>query len=148
QLAQFQRAAAGVALEGVVAVEVLNRLLETVPLDEPHGVKGAAAAVDAQAVDRDDARVLQAAGELGLGDEPLAADRVVGVPLEDLLERHLAVELGIEGDEDLAQAAPCMRPEQAEPLAVAGGRADRHSRRAVGVIVKFGGLAVLAPYDP
>ena len=60
-------------------------------------------------------------------DEPLAADRVVGVLLEDLLQRHLAVQLGVEGHEHLAQPAPRVRPQQAEPLAVAGGRADRQS---------------------
>ena len=62
-----------------VGVEALDGLLEAVALDEPHGVIGAAVGVGAQAVDRHDARVLQSAGDLGLGDEPLAADRVVGV---------------------------------------------------------------------
>ena len=38
-------------------------------------------------------------------DEPLAAAGVVGVVVEDLLERHLAVQLGVERDEDRAQAA-------------------------------------------
>jgi hypothetical protein len=37
--------------------------------------------------------VLERAGNLGLGDEPLAADDVVGVPLQDLLERYLAMQL-------------------------------------------------------
>ena len=124
QLAQFQRAAAGVVLQCIVAVEVLDRLLEAISPDEPHGVIRAAAAVGAQAVDRHDARVFQATGDLGLGDEPLTADGVVGVPLEDLFQGHLAVQLGIEGHEHLAQTAARMRPEQAEPLAVAGGRAD------------------------
>ena len=43
-----------------------------------------------------------------------------------------------------------MRPQQAEPLAVAGGRADRQTGGAVGVvvIVGLGGVAVLAPCDP
>ena len=65
--------------------------------------------------------MLQAAGDLGLDQEPSAADRVVGVGVEDLLERDLAVELGVEGDEDGAQAAPGVGPEDAEPLAVGGG---------------------------
>ena len=69
--------------------------------------------------------MLQSPGDLGLGDEPLAADRVVGVLLEDLLQRHLAVQLGIEGHEHLAQPAARVRPQHAEPLAIAGGRADR-----------------------
>ena len=108
----------------VSLMEGVDGLLERVPLDEPHRVIGAPAAVGAQAVDRHDTRVLQSAGDLGLGDEPLAADRVVGVLLENLLERHLTVQLGIQGHEHLAQTAARMWPEQAEPLAVAGGPAD------------------------
>ena len=42
---------------------------------------------------------------------------VVGVAALDLLERHLAVELRVAGDEDLAQAAAGVRAEDAEPLA-------------------------------
>ena len=33
-------------------------------------------------------------------NEAGAAGRVVGVPVEDLPQRHLAVQLGVEGDED------------------------------------------------
>ena len=49
--------------------------------------------------------MLEAAGDLGLEQEPLAADRVVGVVVEDLLERHLAVQLAVERHEDRPQAA-------------------------------------------
>ena len=79
--------------------------------------------------------MFEPAGDLGLDQEPLAAGRVVGVVVEDLLERHLAVQLGVEGHEDRAQAAPGVRPEHAEPLAVAGGRADGVGGRAVSVAV-------------
>ena len=65
-----------------------------------------------------------------------AAGRVVGVLVEDLLERHLAVQLGVERHEDGAQAAPGVRPQDAEPLAVAGGRADGVAGGAVGVAVR------------
>ena len=135
ELAQLQRPAAGVGLQRLVGVEALDGLLEAVALDEPHGVVGPAVAVGAQAVDRDDPRVLQPAGDLGLEQEPLAAGRVVGVVVEDLLERHLAVQLGVEGHEHGPQAAPGVRPEHAEPLAVAGGRADGVGCRAVGIAV-------------
>ena len=133
ELAQLQRAAAGVALQRLVGVEAVDGLLEAVAADEPHGVVGPAVGVGAQAVDRDDAGVLQAAGDLGLEQEAGAAGRVVGVAVEDLLERHLAVQLGVERHEDGAQAAAGVRPEDAEPLAVAGGRADGVAGRAVGV---------------
>ena len=55
--------------------------------------------VGAQTVDRHDARVLQAAGDLRLDQEPRAADGIVGMAVEDLLEGHLAVQLGVERDE-------------------------------------------------
>ena len=61
-------------------------------------------------------------------------DRVVGVGVEDLLQGHLAMQFGVQGHEDGAQAAACVRPEDAEPLARAGCLADRVTRRAVGVI--------------
>ena len=105
------------------------------PLDEPHGVVGPAVGVGAQAVDRDDAGVLQPAGDLGFEQEPLAAGRVVGVVVEDLLEGHLAVQLAVQRHEHRPQPAPGVRPEDAEPLAVAGRRADGVGGRAVGIAV-------------
>ena len=95
-------------------------LLEVVAPDEPHGVIGPAVGVVAQAVDGDDPGVLQAAGDLGLDQEPGAAVGVVGVVVEDLLEGDLAVQLGVEGDEDLAQAALGVGPEDPEPAALGG----------------------------
>ena len=47
-----------------------------------------------------------------------AAARVVGVLIQDLLERHLAVQFLVEGDEHLAQPAAGVGPQDAEPLAV------------------------------
>ena len=73
QLAQFQRAAAGSIFSVSSAWKLLDRLLEAVAADEPHGVVGPAVGVGAQAVDRHDAGVLQPAGDLGLEQEPLAA---------------------------------------------------------------------------
>ena len=117
------------------AVKPLDRLLEAIALDEPHRVIRPPAVVGAQPVHRDDPRVLQPAGDLGLDEKTLAADRVVGVVVEDLLERHLTVQLAVEGDEDRPQAASGMRPEDAEPLAVARRRADGIGSCAVGVVV-------------
>ncbi len=85
-------------------------LLQAVTLDEPHCVVGPAVGVGAQAIDRDDPRVLEAAGDLGLEQEAGSADRVVGVLVEDLLERHLAVQLLIEGDMDDPQSAAGVGP--------------------------------------
>ena len=113
----------GSALAALVGVEALDRLLEAVAPDEPHGVVGAAVVVAAQAVDRDDPRMLQAAGDLGLEQESLPAVRVVGVIVEDLLERHLTIQLGVESDVNGPQSAPRMRPQHPESEALGGGRA-------------------------
>ena len=77
--------------------------------------------------------MLQPAGDLGLDQEPLPAHRVVGVPVEDLLERHLAVQLGVERHEHRPETASGVRSEHAEPLTVAGGRADGVGCRAVDI---------------
>ena len=123
----------GSLLSARVGVEALDRLLEAVALDEPHRVVRPAVVVGAQAVDRDDPGMLQPAGDLGLEQEPTAAGRVVGVLGEDLLERDLAVELGVQGDEDGAQAAGGMGPQDAEPLAVGAGGAGGVAGGPVGV---------------
>ncbi len=68
--------------------------------------------------------MLQSAGDLGLQEEAGAAVGVVGVVVEDLLQRDLAMQLGVECHEDGAEAAPGVGPEHAEPQAVGGGGAD------------------------
>ena len=102
-------------------VEAVNGFLEAVATDEPHGVIRAAVAVCAKSVDRDDAGMLQAASDLGLDEEARSAGGVVGAVVENLLESNFAVELGVKRDEDGAQSAPGMRPEDAEPLPIGGG---------------------------
>ena len=133
KLAQFQ-----VARSRGTGMEPLDRLLQGIAPDEPHGVEGAAVAIGTEAVDRHDARVLQAPGDLGLEQEAFPAGLVIGVVVEDLLEGHLAVELGIERHEDRAQPAPGVRPEHAKPLAVAGGRADGVGGGVVGNVSNLG----------
>jgi hypothetical protein len=69
---------------------------------------------------------------------PVAAAFIVGVAVEDLLQRQLAMQLGVQSHEDGVQAAFGMRSENAEPLAVAGGRADGITGGAVGVGLALG----------
>ncbi len=123
-------------------MKALDRLLERVSLDEPHRVVRTPAGIRAQAVDGDNAWVFEPAGDLGLGDEPLTAQGVVGVPLEDLLQGHLAVQLAVERHENHPQPAPCMRPQDAESLAIGGGRADGITAGAVGVFIVVVGRPV------
>jgi hypothetical protein len=82
--------------------------------------------------------MLQATGDLRLQNEPLAAGWIVGVGVEDLLQRHLAVQLGVQRDEDGPQAALGMGPQHPEPLAVAGGRAHRVGGGTVRVSLLLG----------
>ena len=95
--------------------------------------------------------MLQPAGDLGLQEEALAALVVVGVLVEDLLERHLAVQLVVQGHEDGPQAALGVGPQHAKPLAlgrdgtdgVAGGAVgDRPGRPYLGADVGERGLQV------
>ena len=136
QLAQRQGPLPRVAPRDVRLVEVRDGVLEVVPLDEPHGVERPAVGVGAQAVDRDDPRMLQPAGDLGLLHEAGPAVGVVGVSVADLLEGHLAVQLLVAGDVDGAQAAGPVQPQDAEPHAGGGGGAGRAGMRGRGVRVR------------
>ena len=102
-------------------MELIDYLFKRIAHDEPHGVVRAAVGVGAQAIDRNDPRVLEPAGDLGLLEEPLAAHRVIGVGVEDLLERNLAIQLAVERHEDSPEPALGVRAQEAKPLA-AGGR--------------------------
>ena len=125
---------AGLGLERLVVVKSRDRLLERVTSDEPHRVVRPALGIGAQAVDGNDAGVLEPAGDLGLGDEPSPADGVGSVLPKNLLECDLAVQLAVERDEDGPQAALSMRPQHAKPLPFGSGRADGICDGAVGVI--------------
>ena len=59
------------------------------------------------------------------------------------------MQLAVERHEHGSQAAPRMRPQDAEPLSVGRGRAHRKAAGALGVVVfGLGGWAALAPGDP
>ncbi len=73
-------------------MEPTDGLLQAIASDEAHRVKRPAVGVGADTIDRDDARVLETAGDLGFDEKPAAARGVVGKPVVDLLERDLAVE--------------------------------------------------------
>ncbi len=107
----------------------LDGLLEAVALDEPHGVERPAVIVGAEAVDRHDPGVLQAAVDLGLQDEPAAEVGLGDLVGPDLLEGHLAAELLVAGDVDAAQPALAVEAEDAEPRAGAAGRGGVGRRR-------------------
>ena len=121
---QGERAPAGVVFHHRIGVEGGDGVLEGVAADEPHGVVGTATAIAAEAVDRHDPRMFEASGDLGFEDEPGAAGGIIGVAVEDLLERDLAIQLGVERDEDGAQSSARMGPQDPEPLPVGRGGAE------------------------
>ena len=139
QLAQPERVAAGAIVFHLVGVEAVGGLLEAVAPDEPHRVVRPPVGVRPQAVDRDDPGVLQAAGDLCLDQEAGAARRVVGVLIEDLLQRHLAVEFGVDRHEDGPQTAAGVGPKDPEPTAVGGCGDAFIARGAVGLVLSAGG---------
>ncbi len=67
--------------------------------------------------------MFQPAGDLGLDEEPRLAFEVRRVPGLNPLERHLAVQLLVSGEEDLTQAARSMGTEDPEPRRTHCGRA-------------------------
>jgi hypothetical protein len=131
ELAEGKRPLAWIALEFWVAMEALDRFLERIAPDEPHGVVRPAVVVVPESINRNDPGMLQAAGDLGLDQESGPAHLVVGVVVEDLLERDLAVQLGVESHEDSAQAALSVGPEDSKPLAIAGRNPERHRGRRI-----------------
>jgi hypothetical protein len=70
-----------------------DALLVALSFYEPHRLERRASAIVSQAVDRDDAGMLERAGYLGLRDELRPAVLIIGVPLLDLLDRYRAVKL-------------------------------------------------------
>ena len=77
QPTQRQGSLARVAIGCSRLVKPRDRRLQAVSPDEPHRVIGPAVLVLSQPVDRDDPRVLQAAGHFGLEHESLAVLGVV-----------------------------------------------------------------------
>ena len=124
---------ARVVPQGFVGMESLDGLLEALPPNEPHGIEGTAVGVGSQAVDRDDPRMFEPPGDLGLEQESLATHRVVGVLVQDPLQCHLAMQLAVQGHEHGTQAATGVRTEYAEPLALGGRAADSVAGGAVDV---------------
>ena len=127
QLAQGERAFAGLRVGPSSPMEPRDRLLQAFPPDEPHRVVGTAPPIDTQAVHGDHARVFEPAGDLGLEFEAGAAVAVARVLLLNQLQRDFPVQLLVASDEHLAQPSPGKWPEHVEPLdtGVFGDETDR-----------------------
>jgi hypothetical protein len=87
-----------------------NRCRQDFALDEPHSVKWQAVLIRSQPINWDDSRVLQVAGNLGLGDKPLAANPVSCVFRLNFFERDSAMQLAVLGKEDFAEPSLGVRP--------------------------------------
>ena len=78
--------------------------------------------------------MFEPAGDLGLQQEPPTAVGVVGSFGLDLLQRHLALKLGVEGHRDLADASLGVGAQELEPRPVGRGCTQvtiRSRRRAI-----------------
>ena len=80
--------------------------------------------------------MLEPAGDLGLDEEPLAAGRVVGVMVEDLLECDFSVQLDVQRHEDRPQPSSGVRPQDPEPLAPRGCRPDGVAACVIDVAIR------------
>src|SRR5579864_3539675 len=116
----------------------LDRLLEAIAFDEPHGVERPAIIICAEAVDRHDPGVLQTAVDLGLQNEAATEVGLGDLVGPDLLESDLAAELVVAGDVDPAEPALAVEAKDAEPRAGAAGRRGV-GRRRPGVAAGPGG---------
>ncbi len=146
-LPQLQRTLPVITLQRLVGVKRGDCLLQAIAADEPHRVIGAAIPVGSQPVYRYDPRVLQSARDLGLHDESLADDGIVGVGIENLLQRHLSVKLAIQRHEHRPEAAACVRPQHAESLTIACGRLHGVGRGAVSAPVRSGADPAQCGFD-
>jgi hypothetical protein len=77
--------------------------------------------------------MLQLTRDLGLQQEARPALRLAGVAFLDLLEGDLSVEFLVAGHEDLAQAAPGVRPQDAKAGKRAGGIANDLGGGGIGI---------------
>ena len=100
-----------------------DRVLETLAAHEPHRIERPPIRMMAQAVDRHDSGMLKAPGDLRFEQKPRARLAITGVPLLDLLERHLAVQLFVHRHRNDTQAALRVWAQNAKPTA-------RHCRTA------------------
>ncbi len=97
-------------------MEARDCLLERITANETHGVIRTPIAIDSQPIDRNNTRVFEPSRDLRLENKPRSAREIVGMAIQDLLERHLAIELGVQCDGHHPQAAPGMRTQQPEAL--------------------------------
>jgi len=92
---------------GIARVQPLDHRLERLALDELHHEEELAVLVDAHVVNRHDARVIELADDADLVDEPQHV--VVTRPRQEPLARHLAADVAVFDERDLAHAARAER---------------------------------------
>ncbi|MFO0844248.1 MAG: hypothetical protein U0797_17935 [Gemmataceae bacterium] len=106
---------------GSLLVERGRRLGQRAPLDEAHGVERSAVGGPGQLVDRDDAGVLQLAGNSGFLKEAGGERGVLGPLGPQLLQGDVAAEAAVVGQPHAADAA---RRVQSEPGVTIRGAGD------------------------
>ena len=77
--------------------------------------------------------MLEPAGDLGFEQEPLRGSPGRRRGVEDLLQGHFSVKLGVAAPRRQRRAAMGMRAKDTEPLAAGGGRTHSVAGGAVGI---------------
>ena len=94
QFMQLERALSGIAIRPAGHfVEPCDLVLQARALDESHGVEGAAVAIVAQTIDRDDPRMLEVSRGFRFKEEPPSNLGIIAVLHLDSFERDVAVQL-------------------------------------------------------
>ena len=88
----------------------LDRFLQTVAADEFHRVERPAVGVGAEAVDRHDRWVFEAAGNFSFPNKSIAIPLIVGESGLNLLQRYFAIQFQVDCKKDFPQSAAGMRP--------------------------------------
>src|SRR4051794_34310101 len=94
-----------------ILVKFANRVIKVRSLNKSHCIKRPAIRMRPQAIDWNDSRVFEAAGDDGFSDKPLSIRRAGGKLGPNFFQRDSSSQFGIRRDKDLSQTSPGMRPQ-------------------------------------
>src|SRR5688572_13275532 len=97
-------------------MECLDRLPQALPANKPHRVVRKPFLIDSQSIDRNNAWMLQSAGDVSLRQEPVADGLIWFLLGLQFFEGDLAVNLFVDGQPHLAHAAGCVAAQLAKAI--------------------------------
>ena len=127
-------------------VMIADRPCERAAGDQPHHLEQSPPRILPDVVDRRDVGMLQRRAGKDFLEKGGPVPRVVGVAIGELLEKHLAAELEIAGDEHLPHPPPLLRPQHPVARSPGGVAVERDRGARLGPRrcrwAGFGGQAV------